>query len=139
MPVVTQVSTHAIGAQDSALILPNRGNPITDTGSNNVFVTDGYNGVQMLELVEGNVGGLITVAIQGSFDGQNGSNWYAVGYYRVDGQAVLTRAVATVGSPFSIAQNNTYVLQLVDAYPYVRLNFVTNNGSVTARIYVMGV
>jgi hypothetical protein len=106
--------------------------PTGATANGNGFPhsTAGYTGALQVEVVE-SAGGTATLAFQGSFDG--GSNWYAVGYYQVDGNATLTRTVTSV----SVTANMAHVYQLLDPYPEMRavLSSVAGGATVVARIY----
>jgi hypothetical protein len=95
---------------------------------------DGYNGSIMVEVSENNVGAASAVNLEGSNDG---ANWYALGYYPIvvagATQASLTRTVTAL----SVLQNNRYVLQILDAYPLMRVRPSTNVGSLNAVVYAV--
>lgn len=100
------------------------------------FVVDGFNGALMLEIVENNVAGGATVTPQGSFDK---TNWYSLGFYLIVSagttQTTLTRSIGAQ----SITQNTRYVLQVLDAFPYLRVNVIANgsSASLTAKLYAV--
>lgn len=107
-----------------------------------VIDTSGLNGAIMVELVENNVAGSLAVTVEGSFQGAAATNalWYAVGYYTIVSntsvQDTLTRAHAGI----TLTQNGRYVLQVLDAYPNLRVRVTSNasNASLTANLYCIG-
>lgn len=100
------------------------------TGNANgvALASDGYKTL-FLEVAEANVG-TATLNLEGSYDG---TNWYAVGYQRVDAQASPARAV----TGFSVTQNGRFVLQVLDQYPNFRARTSGNSGSVTVKAYAL--
>lgn len=108
---------------------------ITGSPTGNVKPYWNADGVKtlMLQIVEGNVG-TATVNVEGSYDS---AHWWAIGYYTIVSagvaQATLTRAVAAL----AVAQNSSYVLQLLDVYPLIRARPSANTGSLTAGLYAL--
>lgn len=104
--------------------------------------TSGINGAIMVELVENNVAGSMAVTVEGSFQNALATNalWYAVGYYTIisntTGSTSLSRAIAAI----TLTQNGRYVLQVLDAYPNLRVRVTSNasSASLTANIYAVG-
>jgi hypothetical protein len=121
-----------IGAQPSMTAVLQ--NAATADGNGTAAVTDGYNGCQMIE-VQKTGAGSCTLTVEGSFDG---ASWYAVGYYPVDGQATLTRAVSGIALG---AGSVTHVFQVLDLYPQIRARISGTSGavSVTAKLYAVAV
>jgi hypothetical protein len=88
----------------------------------------GYNGALQLEVRE-TAGGTVTLAVQGSFDG---TNFYNVGYQRVDNQATITRAVGNV----SVTANLAAVYQILDPYPELKVTTsAISAATVTVKLY----
>jgi hypothetical protein len=103
--------------------------------------TSGMNGAIMFEIVENNVAGSASVIIEGSFQNTAGLTassalWYALGYYVIVSagttQTTLTRSQGTL----AISQNSRYVLQVLDAYPYMRARCTANGSSASLSINV---
>jgi hypothetical protein len=112
------------------------GTPSTTSGVNSASpyaVSDGIDGAIMAYIIENNVG-TATLNIEGSYDGKL---WFAVGYYTVvaasTSQATLTRSVSSL----AVVQNTAYVLQLLDAYPLVRIRPSASTGSISAGFYLV--
>lgn len=99
------------------------------------FVTDGLNGVIMVEIVENNVAGGASLIMEGSMDN---ANWYAMGFYPVvtagTTQTTLTRSQGTQ----AISQNSRYVWQVADAYPYLRARLTANASSASLNLTIYG-
>jgi hypothetical protein len=100
----------------------------TNTNSGNIDIS-GYNGALNLEVRETN-GGTFTLAIQGSFDG---SNFYNVGYQRIDGQTTLTRTASNL----SVTANLAAVYQILDPYPILKVTTSSAASSpvLTVKLY----
>lgn len=114
------------------------------TATGNLFVStdsptgmvraDGYNGAIYLEIQKTGAGTL-TITPQTNFDASPTGVFYNAGYYRVDGQATLTR---TVG-PFAVGVGTvSNVLQILDGAPVMQFAVVaTGVVSVVARLYLV--
>ncbi len=123
-----------------------QGGPGTTTGAtangNGVLIeTDGWNGAIMIEVVEIS-GGTATLTLQGTYDrigtaAGAGSNWYNVGYQRVDGQNTVTRSAAAI----SVTATSKQVFQVLDLYPVMRavISAIAGSGSIVVRAYLVPV
>jgi len=87
---------------------------------------DGFNGAVMLEVVNGGAG-TTTVTPQGSMDG---TNWYSLGYQRIDGQAAPARAVGA----FAVGATSRAILQVLDYYEFLQVPTGTPTGSVSVSV-----
>lgn len=101
-------------------------------GNGTVAPTDGFNGAQMVEIQKSGTG-TTTATIEGSYDG---STWYAVGYYQVDGNASLSRAASGISVGAGAV---AHVYQILDLYPQIRLRLSGTAGaiSLTANLYAV--
>lgn len=102
--------------------------------------TGGMNGAIMFEIVENNVAGSSSVIIEGSF--QNavttaGSGlWYPLGYYVIVSAGTTGTSLSRAQGTLAISQNSRYVLQVLDAYPYMRARCTANGSSASLSINV---
>ena len=102
----------------------------TANGNGNAHVMP-YTGAIQVEIQETHGSSAsATVALQGSFDG---STWYAVGYYQVDGVTSLTRSVANI----SVTASMKHVYQVLDPYPQMQavISSIANSASIIVRAY----
>ena len=115
------------GWQESPIVFLQ--NAATANGNGTPAEVQGFTGAQQVEVRETN-GGTCTVTLQGSFDG---TNWYSVGYYQIDNNASLTRAVAAI----SVLATSAHVYQILDPYPQVRaaISSVASSPVVTVKLY----
>lgn len=114
----------------------------TANGNGDPVEVRGYDGAQMIRVT--NTGtGTCTFAVQGSFDSTAGATpagatWHTVGFYRVDGQTTLTRAVsAAIGA--TGGGSDIQVLQVLDLYRYLRgvISSTVGTISVDARLMLV--
>lgn len=103
----------------------------TANGNGTPADVSGFLAAQQVEIVE-SAGGTATVTFEGSFDG---ATWYAIGYYKVDNAATLTRTVTGV----SVSANTSHVYQLLDPYAQIRARISSAAGGVTVTVKLFGV
>ena len=101
--------------------------------------TSGLNGCIMVELVENNVAGSMAVTVEGSYQNAAATNalWYAVGYYTIVSNTTVEDTLTRAHAAITLTQNGRYVLQVLDAYPNLRVRVTSNasNASLTANLY----
>jgi hypothetical protein len=145
VPQRSNASTQSLGPQNSVWLNLTGGaaflNAYTGTGipaapAAQYIVTDGLNGAIMWEIIENNVAGGATVTIEGSYDPVVG-NWYNLGYYTIVSAGTTQTSLSRAQGALSITQNKQYVLQTLDAYPYMRAYVSANasNASLTVNVY----
>jgi len=116
----------AAGAQGS--LLTQLQSAATAVGNGSQQNTNGFNG--NLQAVVINTGsGSATLQFEGSIDY---TNWFAIGYVRIDGQANLARSVAAVAIGAAGGGSDKQVFTLQDLYVYTRARIV----SVTAPVAI---
>ena len=107
------------------------------------FDSSGLNGAIMLELVENNVAGGLSVIVEGSFQNAaaTAALWYAVGYYPIVAAGTTGTTLTRSQGTLAIAQNSRYVWQLLDAYPNLRVRVTANasSASLSVNLYAIGV
>jgi len=121
----------ATGAQQALLTSLYSG--ATAIGNGNQQSLNGFNGNCQIVLI--NTGaGTATVQFEGSLDY---TNWFAIGYVRIDGQANLARTVAAVALGAAGGGSDKQAFTLQDLYNYVRARVVTVTGavSISASLY----
>lgn len=107
----------------------------TADGNGSVVSTGGYLAAQQVEVVNAGTGSC-TVTLEGAFDSGSTANWYAIGYYQIDGQTSLSRSV----SGLSLSGASHHVYQLLDPYPLIRARISSTSGTtgVSVRLYRVG-
>lgn len=106
-------------------------NGVSANGNSANQDTNGFLSAQQIEIVESN-GGTATLTIQGTFDG---TNFYSCGYQLVDNTASPARAVAGI----AVTANSRHVYQVLDPYPYLRINVasVASSPVLTVKLYAV--
>jgi hypothetical protein len=104
-------------------------NQAAANGNGTAIPSDQFPAGSIAEIVE-SAGGTCTVAFQGSFDG---TNWYAIGYQKIDATASPARAVTAI----SVSASTGAVYQLLDSYPQVRavIASVAGGAVVTVKVF----
>jgi hypothetical protein len=106
--------------------------------------TSGMNGAIMFEIVENNVAGSSSVIIEGSFQNTAGLTassalWYPLGYYVIVSAGTTGTTLTRSQGTLAISQNSRYVLQVLDAYPYMRARVTANGSSASLTVNVYAV
>lgn len=105
----------------------------TAVGNGSQQNINGFNGnVQAIVFNTGT--GTGTIQFEGSLDL---TNWFTIGYVRIDGQANLTRSVATVAIGAAGGGSDKQVFTIQDLYVYFRARIVTVTAPVviTVQLY----
>lgn len=111
----------------------------TAVGNGSAVYVGGYNGAQMVEVV--NTGtGTATVLLQGSYgtlDGSGNQLWYPVGYMQIDNNS---NPIRTAGS-IAVAASSSHVYQVLDLYQQLEcvVQSVTGSVSVSAKAIVVAI
>jgi len=119
------------GQQQALLTALYTNAPAIGTGSQ--VALNGFNGNCQVVII--NTGaGTATIQFEGSIDY---TNWFPIGYVRIDGQANLVRSVAAVAIGAAGGGSDKQAFTLQDLYVYVRARVVTVTGvvSLTASLY----
>ena len=125
---------NAIQAGSQQALLTQLQSAATAIGPGQQLATNGFNGNCQVVLI--NTGaGTATVAFEGSIDY---TNWFTIGYVRIDGQANLARSVAAVALGAAGGGSDKQVFTLQDLYVYTRARIVSVTGavSITASLYL---
>lgn len=106
--------------------------------------TGGMNGAIMFEIIENNVAGGASLILEGSFQNTLGLTassvlWYPLGYYVVVSAGTTGTTLTRAQGTLAIAQNSRYVVQVLDAYPYMRARLTANasSASITLNAYAL--
>jgi len=127
------VGNSIAAGQQSAMLTALQSNA-TAIGPGQQQATNGFTGPAQMVVI--NTGaGTATLAFEGSIDY---TNWFTIGYARVDGQANLVRSVAAVAVGAVGGGSDKQVFALQDAYVYTRARIVSVTGavSITVSFYV---
>ena len=139
------VALAAQGAQASNFFSAFTGTQVPASTVGPAFInTSGLNGAIMFELIENNIAGSGQITLEGSFQntaGLTGSSalWYPLGYYTIVSNGTTSDTLTRAHAAITLTQNGRYVLQVLDAYPYMRAR-VNSNGSsasLTVNVYSM--
>ena len=127
------ITGNTISPTAQSVIIAHPLSAATAVGPGNPAVLEGYNGICQMILI--NTGaGTATIQLEGSLDY---TNWFTIGYARIDGQANLARSVAAIalGAAGSGSDKQVFIIQ--DLYVYVRARIVSVVApvSITANIY----
>ncbi len=128
------VTGNAIAAGAQQTLLTSLYSGATAIGNGNQQAINGFNGNCQIVLI--NTGtGTATIQFEGSIDY---TNWFTIGYVRIDGQANLARTVAAVALGAAGGGSDKQVFTLQDIYVYVRARVVTVTGavSISASLYM---
>ncbi len=127
------VTGNAISAGAQNTLLTSLYSNATAIGNGNQVALNGFNGNCQMVLI--NTGaGTATIQFEGSIDY---TNWFTIGYVRIDGQANLVRSVAAVALGAAGGGSDKQAFTLQDLYVYVRARVATVTGAVslTASLY----
>ncbi len=121
------VTGNAIQAGSQQTLLTSLYSGATAIGNGNQQAINGFNGNCQVVII--NTGtGTATIQFEGSIDY---TNWFTIGYVRIDGQANLARTVAAVAIGAAGSGSDKQVFTLQDLYVYVRARVATVTGTVS--------
>ncbi len=128
------VTGNAISAGQQNTLLTSLYSGATAVGTGNQQATNGFNGNCQVVLINSG-SGTATVQFEGSIDF---TNWFPIGYVRIDGQANLARSVAAVALGAAGGGTDKQVFTLQDLYVYLRARVASVTGAVSlsASLYM---